>query len=66
MPVPQQRGTLDRHLLRDEAYAALRDAIVAGTLAPGEQLHDAELCAWLGLSRTPVRNALARGGKRRE
>jgi DNA-binding GntR family transcriptional regulator len=60
MPVPQQRGTLERHLLRDEAYAALRDAIVAGTLAPGEQLHDAELCAWLGLSRTPVRNALAR------
>ena len=38
----------------------LRDAIVDGTLAPGEHLHDDELCGWLGLSRTPVREALAR------
>lgn len=38
----------------------LCDAIVDGTLAPGELLHDDELCAWLGLSRTPVRGALAR------
>jgi DNA-binding GntR family transcriptional regulator len=60
MPVPQQRGAVDRHLLRDDAYAALRLAIVTGTLAPGELLHDGELCAWLGLSRTPVREALGR------
>jgi DNA-binding GntR family transcriptional regulator len=38
----------------------LCEAIVNGTLAPGEQLHDGELCSWLGLSRTPVRDALAR------
>ena len=38
----------------------LREAIVDGTLAPGEQLHDEELCGWLGLSRTPVRDALRR------
>jgi len=49
-----------RHLLRDEAYEALSDAIVSGQLRPGEQLHDAELCAWLNLSRSPVRAALAR------
>ena len=49
-----------RELLRDRAYAALRDAIVDGTLAPGERLRDQELCEWLGLSRTPVREALAR------
>lgn len=60
MPVPHQRDAVERHLLRDTAYAALCDAIVDGTLAPGEQLHDGELCAWLGLSRTPVRDALAR------
>ena len=38
----------------------MRDAIVDGTLAPGERLRDQELCAWLGLSRTPVREALSR------
>jgi DNA-binding GntR family transcriptional regulator len=33
---------------------------VDGTLARGEVLHDEELCAWLGVSRTPVRDALRR------
>ncbi|HEY4098882.1 MAG TPA: GntR family transcriptional regulator [Baekduia sp.] len=60
MPVPEHRATVERHLLRDTAYSRLCDAIVAGTLMPGEQLHDGELCTWLGLSRTPVRDALSR------
>jgi DNA-binding GntR family transcriptional regulator len=60
MPVPQEREAIQRHLMRDTAYQALCDAIVCGTLAPGETLHDNELCSWLGLSRTPVRGALAR------
>jgi DNA-binding GntR family transcriptional regulator len=60
MPVPQQRAAIERHLLRDTAYDALCAAIVCGTLAPGERLHDEELCSWLGLSRTPVRDALSR------
>jgi DNA-binding GntR family transcriptional regulator len=60
MPVPEQRNAVERHLLRDTAYGALCDAIVCGELAPGESLHDQELCAWLGISRTPVRDALAR------
>jgi DNA-binding GntR family transcriptional regulator len=60
MPVPQQRAAVDRQLLRDNAYTMLCGAIVDGTLAPGESLHDDELCAWLGLSRTPVRDALGR------
>jgi DNA-binding GntR family transcriptional regulator len=60
MPVPGQREAVDRHLLRDTAYARLCEAIVDGTLAPGEALHDGELCGWLGLSRTPVRDALSR------
>lgn len=60
MPVPDKRGAIERHLLRDTAYVALCDAIVDGTLAPGETLHDDELCAWLGLSRTPIRGALVR------
>ncbi len=60
MPVPQQRDAVGRRLLKDSAYVTLCDAIVDGTLAPGEMLHDDELCAWLGLSKTPVRGALAR------
>ncbi|MDA0183615.1 GntR family transcriptional regulator, partial [Solirubrobacter phytolaccae] len=60
MPVPANDAPLERDLLRDQAYVTIRDAIVDGTLAPGERLRDAELCAWLGLSRTPVREALNR------
>lgn len=60
MPVPGESGALERELLKDQAYATIRDAIVDGTLAPGERLRDQELCAWLGLSRTPVREALNR------
>ena len=41
-------------------YASIRDAIVDGTFAPGERLRDAELERWLGVSRTPIREALLR------
>src|SRR4051794_41964775 len=60
MPVPADRAALERDLLRDRAYTTLRDAIVDGTLAPGERLRDQELTEWLGLSRTPVREAPSR------
>ncbi len=60
MPVPQTAGSSPRSLLRDDVYVRLRDAIVDGTLQPGEQLRDGELSAWLGVSRTPVREALLR------
>ena len=60
MPVPKEKGAPARTLLRDQAYARLRDAILDGTLEPGEQLKDAELAEWLGLSRTPIREAVAR------
>jgi DNA-binding GntR family transcriptional regulator len=60
MPVPDHSAALERDLLRDRAYTTMRDAIVDGTLAPGERLRDQELTQWLGLSRTPVREALSR------
>lgn len=60
MPVPQNALTVDRSLLRDDVYRRLRDAIVDGTFEPGEQLKDGELAEWLGVSRTPVREALLR------
>jgi DNA-binding GntR family transcriptional regulator len=60
MPIPLDAGVVARSLLRDDAYRAIRDAIVDGTLAPGERLNDADLARWLGVSRTPVREALTR------
>lgn len=60
MPVPAGQGLAARSLLREDAYRAIRDAIVAGTLSPGERLNDADLVAWLGVSRTPIREALSR------
>src|SRR5205809_463025 len=59
MPVLTERADTARTLLRDQAYTRLRDAILDGTLEPGEQLKDAELADWLGLSRTPIREAVA-------
>jgi DNA-binding GntR family transcriptional regulator len=41
-------------------YAAVRDAIVTAELEPGRQISENELAAQLGVSRTPVREALAR------
>ena len=54
------REPLTRRLLRDDVLERLREAVVDGTLAPGAQLRDQELAAWLGVSRTPVREALLR------
>lgn len=45
---------------RQRVYTALRDALVAGTLEPGRRLSENELAEWLGVSRTPVREALVR------
>ncbi len=53
-------GRLSRSLLRDEAYRVIRRAIVEGGLPPGQAIRDADLASQLGLSRTPVREALAR------
>lgn len=57
MPLPQAERPIS---LRDYAYRQLRDAIVSGELAPGERLRDPELEEWLGVSRTPIREAIAR------
>jgi DNA-binding GntR family transcriptional regulator len=46
--------------LRDAAYYRLRDWILDGTLAPDEPLRDEALAEALGMSRTPVREALQR------
>lgn len=63
MPIPTSSPPPDRRLLRDDVYGRLRDAIIDGTFEPGEQLRDVDLATWLGVSRTPVREALLRLGQ---
>lgn len=60
MPIPTDPPVAHRTLLRDDVYRSIRDAIIRGQLAPGEQLRDQELGTWLQVSRTPVREALQR------
>lgn len=60
MPLPGRASAERPKSLRDYAYTQLRDAIVSGELAPGERLRDPELEQWLGVSRTPIREAIAR------
>jgi len=57
MPIPQAE-VLSRTFIRDEVYQYLLGWIVNGTLAPEEKLKDKDLAARLGVSRTPVREAL--------
>jgi DNA-binding GntR family transcriptional regulator len=44
----------------DQVYARLRDLIVQGSLAPGSRIVETEIASRLGVSRTPVREALQR------
>lgn len=60
MPFARGLAPVRRGLLRDDVYTRLRDAIVDGTLAPAEVLRDGELATQLGVSRTPVREAILR------
>ncbi len=43
MPIPEHSPVAERTLLRDDVFIRIRDAIVDGTFAPGEQLKDGEL-----------------------
>lgn len=51
--------SLDRAFpLRDQIYAIVRRAIVTGSLPPGAVIDEVEIAGRLGLSRTPVREAV--------
>ena len=50
---------LDEYMpLRDIVFTALREAIITGELKPGERLMEIKLANELGVSRTPVREAI--------
>lgn len=61
MPVPTTaRPVIPRRLHKDAVFDHLLAAVLDGTLSPGERLRDVDLERWLGVSRTPIRVALAK------
>lgn len=51
---------LDRETLNDRAYASLRQSLISGNFSPGEVLVIRKLAESLGISTTPIREALQR------
>jgi DNA-binding GntR family transcriptional regulator len=58
MPVPSDIAPIPRRSAREAVFERLQSWIEEGLLAPGEVIKDAELAQQLGVSRTPVREAL--------
>jgi DNA-binding GntR family transcriptional regulator len=50
--------TVQRKTLKDEIFDVLHKRIIAGKYAPGEWLRQEEIASQLGVSQTPVREAL--------
>src|SRR5262245_7564592 len=44
--------------LREWAYGQLREMVVSGALGPGADINEGQLCAKLGISKSPLREAL--------
>ena len=47
-----------RHTLHDDLVERIRDMIIEGQLEPGSRIHEGQLGLALGVSRTPLREAL--------
>jgi DNA-binding GntR family transcriptional regulator len=52
------KKTIEKHLtLRERILETIRDAIIKGSLKPGEKVAEPELAERFGISRTPIREA---------
>jgi len=58
MPIPTNFSTPTRVSAKERAFSQIQEWIIDGTLKPQEKLHDADLAQALGVSRTPIREAL--------
>lgn len=56
----ESKDKIQRTFVREEVYYVLRDKIVQGILEPNQKLRDKEIAEQLGVSRTPIREALLR------
>lgn len=66
MPDSQDFDTQAAHTEQgaaESAYSHIRNAIITGALPPGETLKESALARDIGVSRTPVREALSRLGQ---
>jgi DNA-binding GntR family transcriptional regulator len=57
-PAFGERKPIIRHNLHDAIVSRIRDMIIEGTLAAGTRVHEGHLGQELGVSRTPLREAL--------
>jgi len=48
----------ERTLLREKIYEMIKEAIITGELSPGKRLVETKLVEDIGISRTPIREAL--------
>ena len=55
-----KNGFVERRSLKDQVYDYLREEFARGRLAPGAQIEMLSLSGKLGISRTPLRDALIR------
>jgi DNA-binding GntR family transcriptional regulator len=55
---PSPIAPLDRRTLHDAVVDRVRTLVVEGQLAAGARIHESQLCNALGVSRTPLREAL--------
>ena len=60
MPAARKGRPTSKRLLSDRVYETLCDWIGQGVLRPGQRLRDEKLATSLGVSRTPVREAMNR------
>jgi len=60
MPIPSNNKPFARSSIREEVYNTLLCWIMEGELRPGEKVLDKQLAESMGVSRTPVREALRR------
>lgn len=58
LSVPEEK--MVRSGVSDAVYEAVLDAIYAGTIPQGERINDLDLAKEMGISRTPVREAIQR------
>jgi len=56
--VPRKAPAADSLRVRERAYEYLKRAVLSGSFAPGERLTEVHLAQRLGMSRTPIREAL--------
>ncbi|WP_077215038.1 GntR family transcriptional regulator [Bacillus dakarensis] len=58
MPIPTDFSIPVRMTAKKRAFTQIQTWIIDGTLQPNEKLNDADLAQALGVSRTPIREAL--------